>query len=151
MDRNRSLLWPFILITIACILAVEVGYRVLRQSLVNATAILQHHSIPTIATAGRKSGGLAGQQIILARNLFAAKPGTGEKSHGEARDGGGVTQSGVLEVVLMGTVEDSAGTSRAVFLDIPTSVGIGHDMMRSWFLWHGRLLFTWFRLKWAEL
>lgn len=117
MDRNRSLLWPVILVTIACILVVEVGCRLLRHSLVNATATLRQHSAPTIATAGRKSGGLAGQQIILARNLFAAKPGTGEKSHGEASDGGGVTQSGVLEVVLLGTVEDSAGTSRAVFLD----------------------------------
>lgn len=117
MDRKRSLLVPLVTVTIACIVVVEGGYRLLHRSLVNATADLKQQSAPAIAATGRKSAGLAGQQIILARNLFAAKPGTGERSKGEAGAGGGSASSGELEVVLMGTVADPAGGNRAVFLD----------------------------------
>ncbi len=116
MEKKASTALLLILLALGCFLAVEAGYFGL-QHMLRVSVEARRQQAPTAAIEeGRKGAGRAGYQVIIARNLF----GVSQKSAlqaSEATGVGGPSASARLGLVLMGTIDDPLGTSRAIFLE----------------------------------
>jgi hypothetical protein len=116
MEKKPSTALLLILLALGCLLVVEVGYFGVKHLLrVSAEARRQHAPAGAI-DQGARDGGRTGYQIIIARNLFGVSPQSTTAANG-AMGVGGPSASARLGLVLMGTIDDTFGGSRAIFLD----------------------------------
>lgn len=116
MEKKPSTALVLILLALGCFLAVEAGYLGLKH-LLRVSGETWRKEAPTGAIdQGRKDGGRAGYQIIMARNLFGVSPQSAPGAN-SATGVGGPSASARLGLILMGTIDDPLGASRAIFLD----------------------------------
>lgn len=115
MDKRLSIVLPLVLITLGCVVAVEAG-RVAVLRLLTAAPAGQKLSAPAAAaTAGQQRRQGAGPEVIVARNLFAAAQPARQAAGAE-----GERAAALATLVLMGTVDETPGPGRAIFLDTKT-------------------------------
>ena len=117
MEKRPSIVLPLVLITLGCVVAVEAG-RVAVLRLLTAAPAEQKLSAPAAAAStGQQRRQGAGPEVIVARNLFAAaqpaRPTIGAQRDGERA-------AALANLVLMGTVDETPGPGRAIFLDTKT-------------------------------
>lgn len=116
MEKKPSTALLLILLALGCLLVVEAGYFGVRH-LLRVSAEVWRHQAPTgVIDQGARDGGRTGYQIIIARNLFGVSPQSASGANGAAGVGG-PSASARLGLVLMGTIDDPLGASRAIFLD----------------------------------
>lgn len=119
MKKKPSAVLLLILLALGCLLVVEAGYFGVKHLLrVSAEAWRQHTPTGAI-NQERRDSGKTGYQIIIARNLFGVSPQS-TPGASSATGVGGPSASARLGLVLMGTIDDPLGASRAIFLDKKT-------------------------------
>jgi type II secretory pathway component PulC len=116
---------PYFLITLLCVGTVEGGYKMLEYFIMRSP--VEKAAISTTVTAKKELADKDGQKkkqdyhIILQRNLFGPLPGKGGSGTNDALDYADNLESTSLNIVLMGTINDSKkGEQRAIILDKST-------------------------------
>lgn len=117
MAKRLSTLLPLVLITLGCIAAVEAGRVAVVRLLTVAPSERAHPASAAAAMAGRQERPAAGPEVIIARNLFAAALPARQAA---VTAGEGERAAALANLVLMGTVDESPGPGRAIFLDTKT-------------------------------
>lgn len=123
MAHRISIIWPLLIITIACIGLVEGGYLLLEKFVLeptSQTAVADPEPENILAkTSLEKISDIIGDyRIILERNLFGSltKEESGEKDEAENKDEKPL-EATTLNIILMGTAVGDEGTVRAFILD----------------------------------
>ncbi len=117
MAKRLSIVLPLVLITLGCVVFVEASRVAVVRLLTVAPTERAHPTLPAAAMAGRQERPAAGPEAIIARNLFAAAL-PGREAAGMAV--AGERAASLANLVLMGTVDESSGPGRAIFLDTKT-------------------------------
>jgi Type II secretion system protein C len=116
MEKKPSTALLLILLAFGCFLAVEAGYLGVKHLLRDSAEAWRQHAPTGAINQGRSDGTKTGYQIIIARNLFGVSPQTAPGAN-SVTGVGGPSASASLGLVLMGTIDDPLGASRAIFLD----------------------------------
>lgn len=121
MASQISRIIPLLIITLCCVGAVELGYSMLeyllfRQPAKEAAA----PGAPAAQEGSTAAGARRDSSIIVTRNLFGQQPETGGAPSRPAVDVAANLDKSDREIVLVGTIDGSEGTHRAIILDRKT-------------------------------
>lgn len=111
---------PLLFITLICVGIVEGGYQAFEYFILKppvAENTLTGKAAEAEATQKAELPKKHDYRIILQRNLFGPPPGKSETKASDTTDNTEELQSTSLNIVLMGTVNGSEGTNRAIILD----------------------------------
>lgn len=116
MEKKPSTALLLILLALGCLFVVEAGYLGVKHLLRGSAEAWRRQAPTGVIDQGAGDGARTGYQIIIARNLFGVSPQSASGANGAAGVGG-PSASARLGLVLMGTIDDPLGASRAIFLD----------------------------------
>ncbi len=116
---------PFLLITLLCVGLVEGGYQALEHLGLNTptekAVIADAPLVKTDEPGVVEETGKHDYHVILERNLFGPAPGKGEAVPTATAENTEDLQTTSLNIVLMGTINGTQNTDRAIILDKSTN------------------------------
>lgn len=121
MASRITRILPFLVITLCCVGAVELGYSLLEYRLFRQQVAEEAAPGTPAAQEGSRAAGVGHDPgIILRRNLFGQQIKANEVPPAPAEEVPANLDKNDQDIVLVGTIGGSAGTHRAIILDKKT-------------------------------